>query len=79
MARRHPFALDEPHQTNDINATADKVTQTGGTICLPPTDIQVVRFCVITDPTDAGTCVRYIAVQSPSGEVITLYRHRTTD
>jgi predicted enzyme related to lactoylglutathione lyase len=30
---------------------------------------------IYVEPTDAGTCVRYSAVQSPSGEVITLYRH----
>jgi hypothetical protein len=30
---------------------------------------------IYVQPTDAGTCVRYSAMQSPSGEVVTLYKH----
>jgi uncharacterized protein len=39
---------------NDVDATAAKVTELGGGVCVPPTDIpNVGRFCVINDPTGA--------------------------
>jgi len=39
---------------DDVDAKAEKVTQLGGKVCVPPTDIpHVGRFCVITDPTGA--------------------------
>jgi predicted enzyme related to lactoylglutathione lyase len=38
-------------QVDDVDAKAAKVTELGGTICVPPTDIpNVGRFCVINDP-----------------------------
>ena len=39
---------------DDIDAKAQKCTELGGTVKLPPTDIpDVGRFCVIADPTGA--------------------------
>jgi hypothetical protein len=39
---------------DDVDATASRVTELGGNICVPPTDIpNVGRFCVINDPTGA--------------------------
>lgn len=39
----------------DVDAKAEQVTELGGTICVPPTDIpNTGRFCVITDPTGAA-------------------------
>ncbi len=39
----------------DVDATAQRVEELGGKICVPPTDIpKVGRFCVITDPTGAN-------------------------
>ncbi len=39
---------------NDVEASAEKVTELGGSLCVPPTDIpNTGRFCVITDPTGA--------------------------
>lgn len=37
----------------DVDATARKVEELGGKICVPPSDIKVGRFSVITDPTGA--------------------------
>lgn len=38
----------------DVNASAQRVEELGGQVCVPPTDIpQVGRFCVIKDPTGA--------------------------
>lgn len=39
---------------DDVDARAARVTELGGTICVPPTDIpNVGRFSVINDPTGA--------------------------
>ena len=39
---------------NDVDAKAKQVTELGGSVCVPPTDIpNVGRFCVINDPTGA--------------------------
>ncbi|HEX8288467.1 MAG TPA: VOC family protein [Pyrinomonadaceae bacterium] len=39
---------------DNVDESAEKVKQLGGTIKVPPTDIpNVGRFCVITDPTGA--------------------------
>ena len=39
---------------DDVNASAKRVEELGGKVCVPPTDIpNVGRFCVITDPTGA--------------------------
>ena len=39
---------------DDVDAKAKQVTELGGKVCVPPTDIpNVGRFCVITDPTGA--------------------------
>ena len=38
----------------DVDAKAQKVTELGGKVCVPPSDIpNVGRFCVINDPTGA--------------------------
>src|SRR4051812_6158743 len=38
----------------DVDAKAKQVTELGGTVCVPPSDIpHVGRFCIITDPTGA--------------------------
>jgi predicted enzyme related to lactoylglutathione lyase len=39
---------------DDVDAKAKQVTELGGKVCVPPTDIpNVGRFCVINDPTGA--------------------------
>lgn len=39
---------------DDVDAKAAQVTELGGKVCVPPTDIpNVGRFCVINDPTGA--------------------------
>lgn len=39
---------------DDVDSVAARVTELGGSICVPPTDIpHVGRFSVITDPTGA--------------------------
>lgn len=39
---------------DDIDASARRVEELGGKVCVPPTDIpNTGRFCVITDPTGA--------------------------
>jgi predicted enzyme related to lactoylglutathione lyase len=35
---------------DDCDACARKVTENGGKVCVPPTDISVGRFAVIEDP-----------------------------
>ncbi len=34
----------------DVDATAKKIAETGGTVCVPPTDIPPGRFAVVSDP-----------------------------
>ncbi|MEO8071863.1 MAG: VOC family protein [Acidobacteriota bacterium] len=39
---------------DDVDAAAEKVTELGGSVRVPPTDIlNTGRFCVINDPTGA--------------------------
>ncbi|HEX6185285.1 MAG TPA: VOC family protein [Pyrinomonadaceae bacterium] len=39
---------------DDVDASAAKVAELGGSVCIPPTDIpNTGRFCVINDPTGA--------------------------
>ena len=38
---------------DDVDATCEKVTELGGNVCVPPTDIPVGRFSVINDPSGA--------------------------
>jgi predicted enzyme related to lactoylglutathione lyase len=39
---------------DDVDASARKVWELGGKVCVPPTDIpNVGRFCVVNDPTGA--------------------------
>ena len=39
---------------DDVDASAARVTELGGSVCVPPTDIpNTGRFCVISDPTGA--------------------------
>jgi predicted enzyme related to lactoylglutathione lyase len=37
----------------DVDASAAKVKELGGNVCVPPTDIPVGRFAVVSDPTGA--------------------------
>ena len=40
---------------DDVDASAAKVAELGGKVCVPPTDIpEVGRFCVVNDPTGAA-------------------------
>jgi predicted enzyme related to lactoylglutathione lyase len=34
----------------DVDACARRVTELGGKVCVPPTDISVGRFAVVNDP-----------------------------
>ena len=51
--------LPPPHwmsyiAVDDVDASAAKVWDLGGKVCVPPTDIpNVGRFCVVNDPTGA--------------------------
>ena len=48
---------------SDVDASATKVTELGGTIIVPPTDIpDVGRFSVLTDPT--GSAISIITFKS---------------
>ena len=39
---------------DDVDATAEKATGLGATVCVPPSDIpEVGRFCVLQDPQGA--------------------------
>lgn len=39
---------------DDVDASAAKVTELGGSVCVPPTDIpNTGRFCVVNDPSGA--------------------------
>ena len=39
---------------DDVDASAAKVAELGGSVCVPPTDIpNTGRFCVVNDPTGA--------------------------
>lgn len=39
---------------DDVDVSAAKVTELGGSVCVPPTDIpNTGRFCVVTDPSGA--------------------------
>ena len=38
---------------DDCDAAAKKITDNGGTVCVPPTDISVGRFAVVGDPDGA--------------------------
>jgi predicted enzyme related to lactoylglutathione lyase len=47
---------------DDVDAKAQKVSELGGKICVPPMDIpNVGRFCVINDPT--GAAISLIALK----------------
>lgn len=49
---------------DDVDASANRVTELGGNICVPPTDIpNVGRFCVINDPT--GATISLITLKQP--------------
>jgi uncharacterized protein len=37
----------------DCDASARKITENGGKVCVPPTDISVGRFAVVSDPNGA--------------------------
>lgn len=46
----------------DVDASARRVWELGGKVCLPPTDIpNVGRFCVVEDPT--GATISLITLQ----------------
>jgi predicted enzyme related to lactoylglutathione lyase len=38
---------------DDVDGTARRITELGGKVCVPPTDISVGRFSVVEDPTGA--------------------------
>jgi predicted enzyme related to lactoylglutathione lyase len=48
---------------DDVDAAAAKVAQLGGKVCVPPTDIGVARFAVVSDP--AGTTFSIIKPAAP--------------
>lgn len=50
---------------DDIDATCEQITELGGTISVPPTEVPVGRFAVINDPT-GGT---FSIMQFPEGAV----------
>lgn len=48
----------------DVDASAGRVVELGGKVCVPPTDIpKVGRFCVINDPT--GGTISLIKITGP--------------
>ena len=50
---------------DDVDAAAKKVTELGGHVCVPPTDIKVGRFSVVSDPT-GGTFSLFKSSDGPS-------------
>jgi predicted enzyme related to lactoylglutathione lyase len=49
---------------HDVDVKASQVTELGGNVCVPPTDIPTVgRFCVVNDPT--GGTFSLISLTSP--------------
>ena len=49
---------------DDVDASAAKVWELGGKVCVPPTDIpNVGRFCVVNDPT--GATFSLITLKAP--------------
>jgi predicted enzyme related to lactoylglutathione lyase len=45
----------------DVDATCKKIEETGGKVCVPPTDIPVGRFAVVNDPQGATFSVITLA------------------
>jgi predicted enzyme related to lactoylglutathione lyase len=45
-----PHWMPYVHVT-DVDATARRITELGGKVCVPPSDIPVGRFAVVEDPT----------------------------
>jgi predicted enzyme related to lactoylglutathione lyase len=53
---------------SDVDASAKRVEELGGKICVPPMDIpNVGRFCVITDPTGASISLITMRPMVPAG------------
>jgi uncharacterized protein len=53
----------------DVDAAAARVTELGGTVCVPPTDIPSVgRFSVINDPSGATLSLITFAAAAPPPE-----------
>lgn len=63
----HQMGGGPPHwmayvAVSDVDASARRVEELGGKICVPPTDIpKVGRFCVINDP--AGATISLITLK----------------
>ena len=52
---------------DNVDATAEKVTELGGSIYVPPTDIpNTGRFCIIKDP--AGAIISLITLAADNGK-----------
>jgi predicted enzyme related to lactoylglutathione lyase len=49
----------------DVDASAARVTELGGTVSVPPSDIPPGRFSVVTDP--HGAVLSLIALTEPPG------------
>jgi predicted enzyme related to lactoylglutathione lyase len=50
---------------DDVDASAGRVEELGGKVCVPPTDIpNVGRFCVINDP--SGATLSLVKLSAPS-------------
>ena len=50
---------------DDCDAYAKKITENGGKVCVPPTDISVGRFAVVEDPN--GGFFSIIRLTAPPG------------
>jgi predicted enzyme related to lactoylglutathione lyase len=54
-------------QVDDVEASARRVEELGGKVCVPPTDIpNTGRFCVVTDPT--GATISLITLQGTGSQ-----------
>ena len=67
MKMGEEFGATPPHwmsyiSVNSVDETAAKVTELGGNVCVPPTDIpNVGRFAVINDPSGATLSIITLA------------------
>ena len=50
---------------DDVDAAAKRAEELGGKVCVPPTDIPVGRFAVITDPAGATFSLYKAAAAAP--------------
>ena len=67
-------------RVENVDAKAKKVTELGGNVCVPPTDIPTVgRFCVINDPSGPTLSLIQLSEAKPIAPVIVWNECATKD